>query len=128
QRVGGQQEIEVDVRVVSATHRDLRSAVNAGTFRLDLYYRLAAVLLTTPPLRERPDDIPLLIEHFLRDAGHTGPLSAVFPEASLAELKRRTWPGNVRELRNVVLGTLALGTPDASMTPEAPLPESGGPR
>jgi DNA-binding NtrC family response regulator len=119
--VGGHEEIEVDVRVVSATLRDLRSAVNAGSFRLDLYYRLAAVLLRTPSLRERPEDIPPLLEQFLRDAGHTGPVSDVFPEASLSELLRHAWPGNVRELRNVVLGTLALGAEQNIVATDTPL-------
>lgn len=108
-RVGGRQEIEVDVRLVSATHRDLKAEVNTGVFRLDLFYRVAVVMLTVPPLRERPSDIPLLIEHFLREAGFTGKLEEVFPKDTQRRLSQHGWPGNVRELRNVVLGTLALG-------------------
>ena len=114
-RVGGRDEIEVDVRVVAATHRDLRAEVNAGRFRLDLYYRLAVVRLAVPPLRERADDLPLLIEHFLREAGSPSTPEEVFGADALAQLAAHHWPGNVRELRNVVEATLAMG--------EAQLPE-----
>ena len=113
-RVGGRQEIEVDVHVVSATNRDLRAEVNANTFRLDLYYRLAVVGLSVPPLRERPEDLGLLIAHFLREAGYDGDANALFSPTKMQELSRYRWPGNVRELRNVVEATLAIG--------EAPLP------
>ncbi len=108
-RLGGTTEHACDVRLVAATHRDLRGAVNAGRFRLDLYYRLAVVTLELPPLRERPEDIPLLIEEFLRQMGEPerAPLFQV-PEL-LARLEHHSWPGNVRELRNVVEATLALG-------------------
>ena len=85
--------------------------VNAGDFRLDLFYRIAVVLLSVPPLRERPDDIALLVEHFLREAGFDGPVADVFDADALEQLRKHQWPGNVRELRNVVLGTLALGDP-----------------
>lgn len=108
-RVGGKKEVPVDVRVVCATNRDLRSEVNAGTFRMDLYYRVAVVTLALPPLRERPDDIPTLVEHFLRESGHDGPVSELIPASSLDELRRYRWPGNVRELRNWVEATLAVG-------------------
>jgi DNA-binding NtrC family response regulator len=108
-RVGGTEEIEVDVRVVSATHRDLRAEVNAGTFRLDLYYRLAVVRLEVPALRERRDDIPLLAEQFLREAGYEGALSTVLPDDALEALLTHHWPGNVRELRNFVEAALATG-------------------
>ena len=108
-RVGGRQEVSVDVRVVCATNRDLREEVNAGKFRMDLYYRVGVVVLRLPALRERLDDLKLLIEHFLREAGHTGPVDEVAPEKLLSELRRHTWPGNVRELRNWVEATLAMG-------------------
>ncbi len=110
-RVGGQAEVPVDVRVIAATNRDLRSEVNSGGFRLDLYYRLAVLRLELPPLRARTGDVVLLIEHFLRERGFRGPVSELFTEAELAELSRHHWPGNVRELRNLVDATLALGAP-----------------
>lgn len=115
-RVGGKDDIAIDVRLVSATHRDLRAQVNSSVFRLDLFYRVAVVTLTVPPLRERPEDIPALVEHFLREAGHTGPVRDVFPPEAMKRLGAHAWPGNVRELRNFVLGTLALGEPAALET------------
>ncbi|MEM9188266.1 MAG: sigma 54-interacting transcriptional regulator [Myxococcota bacterium] len=108
-RVGGQQELETNIRVISATNRDLREEVNRGTFRLDLYYRVGVVLLQIPPLRERREDITGLVAQFLREEGFDGPPEQVFPEDRLAELRRHGWPGNVRELKNVVIATLATG-------------------
>ncbi len=108
-RVGGHDDIHVDVRVVAATHRDLRREVNTGTFRLDLYYRLAVVVLEVPPLRERPDDLKLLIGHFLKEAGEDRPIESIFSTSMLDSLRAHSWPGNVRELRNVVEATLAMG-------------------
>ncbi len=110
-RVGGDRELEADVRVVAATNRDLRAEVNSGAFRLDLYYRIAVVVLSVPALRERADDIPLLFEHFLREAGHTDPLGRFVSARTLEQLKSHRWPGNVRELRNLVEATLAMGAP-----------------
>jgi DNA-binding NtrC family response regulator len=110
-RVGGRVDIPCSVRVVAATNRDLRAEVNRGTFRLDLYYRLAVVVLTLPPLRERPEDVPLLIDHFLRECGHVGPASELFSPEALDSLRSHGWPGNVRELRNVVESTVAMGEP-----------------
>jgi DNA-binding NtrC family response regulator len=109
-RLGARGDHPVDVRVVCATHRDLRSEVNANRFRLDLYFRLAVVTLCVPPLRERSEDIPLLVEQFLRQGGHHGPVDEVFPAPVMAELVAHTWPGNVRELRNVVEATLVMGS------------------
>jgi DNA-binding NtrC family response regulator len=131
-RVGGNQELPVDVRVLSATNRDLHAEVNAGTFRLDLFYRLAMVRLSIPPLRERRQDVPLLLEHMLATAGYREPLETLFSRDELKRLMTHAWPGNVRELRNVALGTLALGEapalmpmPDADSDPiEAVLPMS----
>jgi len=108
-RVGGQTDIAVDVRVVAATNRDLRAEVNAGSFRLDLYHRLAVVEVRLPPLRERPEDIPLLVRHFLLECGHEGPMESVVSAEALDELKTHRWPGNVRELRNWVEATVAMG-------------------
>src|SRR5215470_14554505 len=108
-RLGGKQEISTDVRVVSATHRDLRAEVNSGTFRLDLYYRLAVVVMKVPPLRERADDVPLLVEHFLRECGHAGPVGELISPAAMHALMHHHWPGNVRELRNLIEATVAMG-------------------
>jgi DNA-binding NtrC family response regulator len=108
-RLGGKQEISVDVRVVSATHRDLRAEVNAGSFRLDLYYRLAVVVMKIPPLRERAEDVPLLVEHFLRELGHDGPVEALISPGAMKQLMGHHWPGNVRELRNLIEATVAMG-------------------
>jgi DNA-binding NtrC family response regulator len=110
-RVGGREEIEVDVRVVAATNRDLRAEVNSGTFRLDLYYRLAVVTLEVPPLRERATDIPLLVEHFIREEGLEQPVADIIPADAMQALTRYRWPGNVRELRNYVQATIAMGEP-----------------
>lgn len=109
-RVGGDRDVEVDVRIVSATHRNLRAAVNRGDFRLDLFYRLSVVLLEVPSLRERAEDVPLLIEHFLQEAGCPERMQELFPDAELQRLSAHEWPGNVRELRNIVLATTVMGT------------------
>jgi DNA-binding NtrC family response regulator len=107
-RVGGTEEIDVDVRVVSATHRDLRAAVNDGSFRADLYYRLAVAKIALPPLRERPEDIEPLVRHFVEDL--TGdPDARPFGWSTLEALREHPWSGNVRELRNVVESALAMG-------------------
>ncbi|MDX2020285.1 MAG: sigma 54-interacting transcriptional regulator [Deltaproteobacteria bacterium] len=106
-RLGETQHRKVDCRIVSATNRDLRALVNAGAFREDLYFRLAVVPVVVPPLRERRDDIPLLLEHFIRgrDCG--------FDAAFKQDLMQRPWMGNVRELRNFVEQALVLGTREA---------------
>jgi len=98
-RIGGAKEIEVDVRFVAATHRDLAIEVNRGTFREDLFYRLAVARVEVPPLRERRDDIVPLVQLFLTAAG--ADLDRLTPEAA-AELTAHFWPGNVRELRSAV--------------------------
>jgi len=103
ERVGGRQTVEVDVRVIAATHRDLESEVKRGSFRGDLYYRLKVVEIHLPPLRERRTDLPVLVEHFLvRLSERLGREKKAIDSAALAELARYDWPGNVRELRNVV--------------------------
>jgi DNA-binding NtrC family response regulator len=108
-RLGGRDEIDVDIRVVAATNRDLRAEVNEGRFRLDLFYRIAVVRLAVPPLRERLDDLPILVEHFLREAGETLPVAELVPQETMRSLSRHHWPGNVRELRNYIDAMLAMG-------------------
>ena len=102
-RLGGSQLIRVDVRVVAASNRDLWGQVEHGAFREDLYYRLNVIPITLPPLRERPEDIPLLAEVFLREfaAAHGRPPKQ-FHDDTLTMLNRYTWPGNIRELRNLI--------------------------
>jgi DNA-binding NtrC family response regulator len=109
QRVGGTETIELDVRVISASNRDLTSMLDDGSFRQDLFYRLVVFPIALPPLRDRREDIPLLVEHFLekhaRDAGKR--ITRVEPEAMEA-LSTHGWPGNVRELENVIHRTLLV--------------------
>ncbi|HYF41722.1 MAG TPA: sigma 54-interacting transcriptional regulator [Ramlibacter sp.] len=115
--LGSSQSIPVDVRIISATHRDLEAAMAAGQFREDLYYRLNVVTLSLPPLAERREDIPLLANHFLQKlaAKYGRRLSGFAPEA-LKALTTAAWPGNVRQLYNVVEQVCALST-----TPLVPL-------
>jgi DNA-binding NtrC family response regulator len=107
--LGGSQEQEADVRVIAATSRDLRGEVNRGAFREDLYHRLAVVTLGVPALRDRMADLPLLAEHFFREAGGSQPFDTVFKPAVLEQMARHGWPGNVRELRNFVEAMVVMG-------------------
>jgi two-component system nitrogen regulation response regulator GlnG len=102
QMVGGDEYERVDVRVIAATNRNLKSEVRAGRFREDLYYRLAVVRIVLPPLRERTDDIETLVGHFITKAAAVGGAALVIDKASFAALKAYPWPGNVRELKNLV--------------------------
>ncbi len=108
-RVGGKTDKAIDVRVISATNRDLRSEVNSNAFRLDLFYRLAVVSIEVPPLRDRPEDVPLLAEHFARELGTHVSFEDLFPEDVRQAMSGHRWPGNVRELRNLVDATVAMG-------------------
>jgi DNA-binding NtrC family response regulator len=108
-RLGGSRSINVDVRVVSATNRDLMLEVAAGRFREDLYYRLAVVTLAVPALRDRREDIPLLAARFLHDLGADP--TRLLTRESLDALMRHAWPGNVRELRNTLERAVALSEP-----------------
>jgi DNA-binding NtrC family response regulator len=108
-RVGGTEEIDVDVRLITATHRDLKAAVDAGEFREDLFYRLHVVSIKLPPLRERKEDIPLLVSHFFekhKKEVKGKPLE--ISEKALQILKNYSWPGNVRELENCILQLMLL--------------------
>jgi len=109
ERVGGQESIDVDTRLIAATNRDLKQMVKDGSFREDLYYRLYVVVINLPPLRERTGDIPLLLKHFLDvfNRENNRSIEGFSPEA-LDLLTAYHWPGNVRELRNVVEQTVVL--------------------
>jgi len=103
ERVGSSQPLAVDVRVLVATNRDLKSAVNAGTFRQDLFYRLNVFPIHLPSLSERVDDIPLLVEYFVdRYAQKAGKKFKDITSKTLALFQRYLWPGNIRELQNVI--------------------------
>jgi DNA-binding NtrC family response regulator len=103
ERVGGTETIRVDVRVISATHRDLEQLIADGKFREDLYYRLNVFPVTLPPLRDRLEDLPRLVEHFVHKFNRTtGKAVRGFDPSAISALQQYGWPGNVRELENVV--------------------------
>ena len=122
-RVGSNEELSVDCRVIAATNQDLRAAVNRGDFRSDLYYRLAVIRTTLPPLRQRPEDIPPLVARLLRrrSAEPQAALTLLEPEF-LAGLQRGAWPGNVRQLRNHLERCLVFGPADPVPQPTDPGP------
>jgi two-component system, NtrC family, response regulator GlrR len=128
-RVGAAKHHKVDVRVIAATNRRLHAEVNDQRFRSDLYYRLAVLEIRLPPLRERPEDLPLLVDHLLEQLGDDGPQVTRMREPDfLQELARHAWPGNVRELRNFLERCVALGetlSPSAGPGPE-PRAAAGG--
>ena len=132
ERVGGDHPIKVDVRVIVATHRNLDELVRENAFRQDLYHRVYVFPLVLPPLRERPDDIPVLVAHFAGQvAQQNGWREKAFAPEALEELKHYSWPGNVRELRNVVERLLLLTGEGpvnaASVRLALPQPGGGGP-
>jgi two-component system nitrogen regulation response regulator GlnG len=129
ERVGGNKTIQTDVRVIAATHRSLDCLVGTGQFRADLYYRLCTFSIALPPLRERLEDLPLLVEHFLRlygpDLGKD--VRQIAPEA-LAALRSHPWPGNVRELQSVIKQALLASTGSVLLRDFLPTPfQSCGP-
>ncbi|MGC8492923.1 MAG: sigma-54-dependent transcriptional regulator [Syntrophobacteraceae bacterium] len=111
-RLGGNEVLEVDFRIISATHKNLEEAVQEGSFREDLFYRLNVANITLPPLRERASDIPLLAAHFMGkfSSAMNKPFTGVDPGA-MELLQRHTWPGNVRELQNAIERAVVVGTP-----------------
>jgi two-component system nitrogen regulation response regulator GlnG len=106
--VGGRQPIRANARIVAATHRDLRALIRTGQFREDLFYRLNVVPIRLPPLRERPDDIPVLAQHFLNKAQSEGLPAKTLDQGAMAMLSAYRWPGNVRELENLIRRLAAL--------------------
>jgi two-component system, NtrC family, response regulator HydG len=111
--VGDNTTIDVDVRIIAATHKDLKAAIKDGAFREDLFYRLAVIPINLPPLRERAEDIPLLAEHFLNKYAATNGINGTprvrgFSKEALAKLLNLRWPGNVRELENLVERAVVL--------------------
>jgi DNA-binding NtrC family response regulator len=119
ERVGGAQAVRVDVRLIATTNRDLKAAVDAGRFRADLYYRLNVVRIHSPPLRDRVDDIPRLVQHFLRRAAEQlGQTAPAIPAETMAMLQAHAWAGNVRELANAVERAMILSR-DHELRPSA---------
>lgn len=110
QRVGSDKDIKVDVRVVAATNKDLQEEIKQKRFREDLYHRLAVIMIKVPSLNERPDDIPILVDHFLKTiANEQGVTPKTINEDAIKVLKQYNWTGNIRELRNVVERLIILG-------------------
>ena len=122
-RVGGTQKVEVSVRIVAATNRDMVKAVGEGAFRSDLYYRINTIGITLPPLRERVVDIPLLADHFLHQYGGATPPRLT--EEAMEALQRYRWPGNIRELRNVIERAVLLANGGVINASDLPLQAPG---
>jgi transcriptional regulator with GAF, ATPase, and Fis domain len=111
ERLGSPRAIRVDTRIIAATHRNLEKGITAGTFREDLFYRLNVFPIQVPPLRERVEDIPLLVWHFVDELSkRLGKNVEVIPDENMATLRQYGWPGNIRELRNVVERAMILAT------------------
>lgn len=122
QRVGSDQPLHVDVRIVAATNRDLKAEVEAGRFRQDLYYRLNVMIIAVPPLRERREDVPILAAHFLRKFAETNrKVAKGFTPKAMDMLLKHDWPGNVRELENAVERAVVLMPGDFVTEKELPL-------
>jgi formate hydrogenlyase transcriptional activator len=122
ERLGSTRTKKIDIRVVAATHRDLEGMILKGEFRSDLYYRLNVFPISIPPLRERPDDIPLLVEHFVQVAARK--LSKIIdciPSDTMAELTDYQWPGNIRELENVIERAVILSRSSVLRVPRRDL-------
>ena len=127
ERVGGTRTIKIDVRVLAATNRDLKKAIEDGTFREDLYYRLNVVPITLPDLKDRQEDIPLLANHFVQKfAPESNPAMREIAKEAMAILMSHTWPGNVRELENVIERAVTLGRGPAVEPRDLPPHLAGG--
>ncbi|HSB82702.1 MAG TPA: sigma-54 dependent transcriptional regulator, partial [Candidatus Methylomirabilis sp.] len=127
ERVGGTRTIKIDVRVIAATNRDLKKAVDEGTFREDLYYRLNVVPITLPDLKDRQEDIPLLANHFMQKFSmESNPNIREISKEAMAILLSYSWPGNVRELENVIERAVTLGRDPAIQPGDLPPHLAGG--
>jgi DNA-binding NtrC family response regulator len=117
-RLGGTRDLQANVRIVAATNRDLAAMGKAGTFRADLYYRLSAFVIDTPPLRERRDDIPYLVAHFVQHHNFSRRINKRVSNEAIRRLVSYDWPGNVRELRNVIERAIILSRDTNTIRPE----------
>ena len=125
--MGGQQLLTIDSRILAATNRDLKKAIEEGHFREDLYYRLNVFSLHVPPLRDRKEDIPLLVEHFLEKFNiEMGKSVDGIAEAAMRQLIEHGWPGNARELRNVVERAMVVAKGKRILESDLSLPRSPG--
>jgi two-component system response regulator HydG len=122
ERVGGEETLEADVRLLAATNRDLQAAIRQGTFRSDLYYRLNVIPVHLPPLREHPEDVPVLSQHFMAScAAGLGREVSGFSDEAMDAMMRYPWPGNVRELENVIERLVVLSRSGTIETADLPL-------
>jgi DNA-binding NtrC family response regulator len=137
ERVGSSEPVRVDVRIVAATHQNLERLIQQERFREDLYYRLNVIPITAPPLRQRREDVPELVQHFLRQlSGQTGRAAPEVDDDALEALRAFDWPGNIRQLRNLIERTLVVAEgatitlndlPEEIRSPRAP-GDTGEPR
>jgi len=129
ERVGDSHTVKIDVRIIAATHSDLSRMVGEGSFREDLYYRLNVIPVQLPPLRDRREDVPLLVQHFLQKLGgeHTPPRTVTMSQEAMRRLMAYAWPGNVRQLENVVERALAFsqGRPQIDVSDLGPEVQGG---
>jgi DNA-binding NtrC family response regulator len=125
--LGSDTEIDIDVRLISATNEDLKSLIDRGLFREDLYYRLKVISITTPPLRERKEDIPALVDCFIKEASNRMDKNGIgFSRGALERLKNYNWPGNVRELKNCITRAVAMVESDVIQTEDIRLEDTSG--
>jgi DNA-binding NtrC family response regulator len=117
-RVGGTRDLQANIRIVAATNRDLGSMSESGSFRADLFYRLSAFVIDTPPLRERREDIPYLAEHFIQNHNFSRRIEKRLSNGAIRRLISYDWPGNVRELKNVVERAIILSRDTDRLRPE----------
>jgi two-component system, NtrC family, response regulator PilR len=125
--VGAPHEVPVDARIISASHKDLNALVSAGDFRRDLFYRINVIELRMPPLRERPEDIPLLADHILRRIAHNGGRRPRLAPGAVKALQRHSFPGNVRELENILERAVALSDGESISAEDLYLTQEDGP-